>query len=431
MRVRAAAASVGFALLGACSSSTAGSGDVSGTVQIYSWWTSGSEKQALHAFLSEYEKGHPSVNPVNEAEQSSQTAQMDLKRRMAEGNPPDTFQVNGGDELLQYVVTGTQGASQSKLENLDALAQQQGWTKVIPADVLGTVSYGGHYYAVPVDIARINSLFYNVSVFTQNGLQPPTSMADFVATAKALQAKGVTPLAVGDNGPWVLEVIFKACMVAEGGAAYYREFVTGQNAYFSGTSTQQDATFTAALQDFQSIMTYANTSTMRQLTWDQAVGLVATGSAGMTIMGDWALGEFIAQGKKPVVDFGEVAAPGSQGTFIFTTDTFVLPIGAPNRSAALSLLGEWGSAAGQAAFNPVKGSIAVRNDTDPSIYNALSQQTLRDFHSLPLVGDFALTVPATFPTVFDPALDTFVSDGNVGNVLLVVKNNYATLKSTP
>jgi glucose/mannose transport system substrate-binding protein len=400
-------------------------------VEIYSWWTAGSEKAALHAFLDEYGKKYPNVTATNAAEQSSTTAQADLKKRMAAGNPPDTFQVNGGDELLQYVVTNGQDASQSKLENLDSLAAQQKWSTIIPADVLSTVSYGGHVYAVPVDIARINSLFYSTAVFTQNGLTPPQSLADFLTVSQALQAKGIVPLAVGDSGPWVLEVIFKSCLVAEGGATYYKQFVTGQNPYFSGATATPDATFTAALNDFAKIMTYANLTTMRTLTWDQAVGLVASGSAGMTIMGDWALGEFIHQGKTPGTDFGEVPAPGSQGTFIFTTDTFVLPVGAPNRPGALSLLGEWGSADGQAAFNPVKGSIAVRTDADPSIYNSLSQKTIQDFHTLPLVGDFSLTTPATFSGVFDPALDTFVTDGNLGNVMLVVKNNYATLKTVP
>ncbi len=415
----------------ACSSGNGASSGPSGNVEIYSWWTSGSEKAALHALLADYEGKNPAVIVVNAAEQSSQNAMTDLQQRMAEGNPPDTFQVNGGAELMQYVVTNGVDATQSKLENLDALATQQNWAQVMPADVLSTVTYGGHYYGVPVDIARINALFYNTQLFTQFNLQPPATVADFVAVSQTLQANGITPLAVGDAGPWVLEVVFKSCMVAEGGADYYRTFVTGKNAFFSGGTTTPDATFTAALSDFQQIMTYANQATMRSQTWDQAVGVVANGTAAMTIMGDWAVGEFISLGKTPGTDFGEVPAPGSASTFIFTTDTFVLPKGAPNRNGALSLLTEWGSAGGQAAFNPLKGSIPARTDADPSLYNVLSQATIQQFHTLPLVGDFALTVPASFPPVFDPALDQFVTDGNAQNVVLAVKNNYATLQTTP
>ncbi len=427
MKVRALLYLGTLALVGCSSGSGNGAAGASGDVEIYSWWTSGSEKAALHALILDYTAKNPGVSVVNAAEQSSQNAQQDLKIRMAEGNPPDTFQVNGGADLLQYVVTNGTDATQSKLEDLDDLAAQQGWAQVIPPDVLGTVSYGGHYYAVPVDIARINSLFYNTAVFTQYGLAPPATVADFVADAQTLQANGVTPLAVGDAGPWVLEVIFKSCMVAEGGAAYYREFVSGQNAYFSGRTTAPDATFAAALADFGQIMTFADASTMRSQTWDQAVRLVASGGAAMTIMGDWAIGEFMSLHKTPGADFGEVPAPGSASTFIFTTDAFVLPKGAPNRAGGLSLLAEWGSAAGQAAFNPIKGSIAVRADADPTVYNVLSQRTIQDFHALPLVGDFALTVPASFPIVFDAALDQFAIDSIAQNVVLAVRNNYATL----
>jgi glucose/mannose transport system substrate-binding protein len=223
----------------------------------------------------------------------------------------------------------------------------------------------------------------------------------------------------------------KGCLVGQGGADYYRSFVSGQNACFAGKSTTADDVFRAAVADFGTMVTYANTADIRTLTWDQAVGRVVQGQAAMTIMGDWALGEFMHQGMKPDIDFGEVPAPGSQGTFIFTTDTFVLPKGAKNRDGAISLLSEFGSLGGQAAFNPLKGSIAPRTDADPAVYNAISKKTLQDFHTLPLVGDFALTVPQPFVDAFDAALDQFATDGLAQNVVIATKNNYDTLVKGP
>ncbi len=46
---------------------SAGPGAPSGNVEIYSWWTSGSEQSALHAFLSEYAKRYPNVSVINAA----------------------------------------------------------------------------------------------------------------------------------------------------------------------------------------------------------------------------------------------------------------------------------------------------------------------------------------------------------------------------
>jgi hypothetical protein len=40
-----------------------------------------------------------------------------------------------------------------------------------------------------------------------------------------------------------------------------------------------------------------------------------------------------------------------------------------------------------------------------------------------------LVAPSTFQTALDNALQTFVTDGNVQNVVLAVKNSYALLQA--
>jgi glucose/mannose transport system substrate-binding protein len=407
----------------------------SGTVQIYSWWVTGAEETALSALIADYQQQYPKIAIENAVGMNAAAARMQLSTAITNGQPPDTFQVTAGYPTLQYVVTNGTDASQSKLEALDFLAQQEGWATNMNSSVLASVSYGGHPYAVPVDVSRTNALFYNKAIFAKYNLQPPQTMADFATVAQTLQTNGVTPVAVGTGGgAWVLDMIFKGLLVTEGGAAYHTALFAGQNDYFSGKTTTPDATFTAAVNDFGTIMTNSNLTTMPQLTWDQAVDLVATSNAqqaAMTIMGDWAIAEFVAKGAVPGVDFGEVATPGSGSAFLFTSDAFVLPVGAPNRTGAVSLLTEWGSQRGQAAFNPLKGSIPARTDTDPSAYNAIAQQEIMDFKTLTVVPDMYLVVPSTFQTVLDNALQAFVTDGNVQNVVQAVKDNYALLQAGP
>jgi glucose/mannose transport system substrate-binding protein len=397
-------------------------------VEIYSWWVSGAEQSALNAVLRDFATKNPNTSVTNAAAQNALTAQHELQNRIVEGNPPDTFQVNGGAELRQYV----EGASPSPLEPLDFLATQQGWglpmdggARLMPAEIVQAVSFGPHIYAVPVDIARINALFYNKSAFQQIHLDPPKSMADFVTVSAALQANRVTPVAIGAKVPWTLEVIFKGCLEAAGGANYYTQFCTGHNLYFSGspTSAPFDSTFNAAVACFATILGAANRDDMRSMTWDQAVFEVRTGVAAMTIMGDWALGEFLMEGAA-ADDFGEVPAPGSADAFIYTTDTFVLPRGAKNRAGAISLLTEWGSAAGQSAFYPLKGTLATRWDVGQ--YDSISKKTMADFmdQQIQRVPDWALAMPQAFTTNFDLALDRFAYDGNAENLVLAAKNNY-------
>ena len=391
-------------------------------VEIYSWWVSGAEQAALDAVLADFTTKNPNLSVTNAAAQNALTAQQELKDRIAEGNPPDTFQVNGGAELRQYVTSATP----SPLEPLDNLAVQQSWQRFMPSEVMETVTFGAHIYAVPVDIARINALFYNKNVFKKYNLQPPTTMADFAVVAKTLNANHVTPVAVGAQAPWTLEVIFKGCLVAVGGADYYRQFSSGGNDYFAGRlpNATYDPTFNAAIACFQTILDAANRDEMWSATWDKAVEEVRIGIAAMTIMGDWALGEFLQERAVADTDFGEVPFPDSGDTFIFTTDTFVLPVGAPNRAGALALLAEWGSAAGQSAFYPLKGTIATRSDVDRSQYDSILQATMADFQTKQVVPDWALAMPPAFTTNFDLALGRFGYDGNAENVVLAAKNNY-------
>jgi glucose/mannose transport system substrate-binding protein len=414
--MRALALAIALAITAACTNTSSSSS----TVEIYSWWVSNAENNALGAVLDDFTRKHPNISVVNAAAENALNAQDELQSRMRLGNPPDTFQVNGGVELRQYVPD----VGPSQLDLLDGLAAQQNWQDHIPLEVWNSVNVGAHVYAVPVDVARVNALFYNKTVFDNLGLSPPVTMADFVSEAEILRTHHVRPIAIGDKAPWTLEVIFKSCLLTAGGARYYREFAAGLNPYFSGGTGSSDPTFDEAIRCFGTILSYANKDEMRMLTWDQAVSEVNAQSPAMTIMGDWALGEFLRLGAKPDVDFGEVAFPGSDSTFIFTTDTFVLPKFAKNRDGAMALLTEWGSPAGQSAFYPSKGSLPARDDVDMGAYNAISRATLIDLHNDTLVFDWAISLPQAFTTNFDRALDRFADDGNAENVVLAARNNY-------
>ena len=78
-----------------------------------------------------------------------------LKTRMLGGDPPDSFQVHLGQELIaDHVVAG-------RMEPLDDLYKSEGWDKVFPKGIIDLASYQGHPYSVPVNIHRSNVLWYN------------------------------------------------------------------------------------------------------------------------------------------------------------------------------------------------------------------------------------------------------------------------------
>jgi glucose/mannose transport system substrate-binding protein len=407
----------------------AGSGTAprpSGNIEIFSWWVSGGEANALSALLKVYTDKYP-VTVINSAASNSATARQTLQERLASGQPPDTFQANGGDDLMQWVLVNGSDAS-SKLEPLDAIAAAEGWQ--FPAPVTRPISHSGHLYGVPVDIHRENSLFYNGRIFADNQISPPTASMtwdQFYAMCDELVAKGITPVAFGLQGDvaWThplppMEGIF-AGMV---GADYY-------DAYFTGKKTPDDPSMRAALTVATKLLGYSDQNLGDKgagtRTWSDACDQVQQGRAAMTLMGDWAKGYFAANGWKPGVDFNQIMIPSAAPLFTFTTDVFGLPKGAPDRTNTVAILNVFGSLAGQYAFNPLKGSIPARSDADMSQLDVVSKATAADFHSMPLAAALSILAPTAFDNAIGSRLKQFASDGNIDAVINVLNANYNLL----
>ena len=134
-----------------------------------------------------------------------------------------------------------------------------------------------------------------------------------------------------------------------------------------------------ALDDFRRLVSYSNLNASA-LTWNEPLDMVLNGDAAMTIMGDWGKGYANSQ-RKGAETFGAVPTPGTADTFVFTTDTFGLTMGAQNARDTTNLLKLFGSREGQDIFNPIKGSISARSDSDISNdrYDAMAKQTFYDF----------------------------------------------------
>lgn len=142
------------------------------------------------------------------------------------------------------------------------------------------------------------------------------------------------------------------------------------NALWTANADWSNANVTKALENFKTILSYAGSP---QDDWQPAAKQVADGEAAFNIMGDWAYGYFHnppegGLGKESHKDFDWAASPGTDGTFMWLSDSFTLPKGAPNRDGAIAWLKVAASKEGQDAFNPLKGSIPARKDADQSLY---------------------------------------------------------------
>ncbi|TLN09893.1 carbohydrate ABC transporter substrate-binding protein, partial [bacterium] len=133
------------------------------------------------------------------------------------------------------------------------------------------------------------------------------------------------------------------------------------------------------------------------------------------VMGDWAEGYFKELLKTPRVDFGWTPVPGTAGTFQFLSDSFVLPVNAPHRQAAIDWLIVCGSKEGQDAFNPVKGSIPARSDADRSLYDEYLQSAMDDWAHDTIVGSLYHGVVAndSWKSEINTALGIFLAEKDI------------------
>jgi glucose/mannose transport system substrate-binding protein len=392
-------------------------------LEIFSWWTSVSEAGALDQLLSLFREDHEGVTVTNTAADASLDARNELVRRMGEGLPPDLFQVSAGQGIRLWVSPSGSGDADSALEPLDDLAGEGGWTKAMPQPVLDVVTFEGKVYAVPVNVHRINCLFYNKKIFDDLGLVPPKNVTEFLAVATTIQAAGITPLSVGLKDKWVLgTMIWESLIPGIAGPQFYVDYLTGKK-------DPKDPVLRDALTQIASMLDFIDADA-RTIGWADAVKRVANGAAAMNFMGDWAKGEFTAAGKVPNVDFG-VVNWGEQ-SFVFTTDTFVIPKGAVNLKNGRDLAVIMGSVEGQDAFNPGKGSIPARTDIDPSKYDAISQAAIAEFASpqTTLLEATALMVPNDFADRVIEGFDIFVDDRDVDNLLQIMANYYDILQGS-
>jgi len=373
---------------------------LSGKLEIFSWWTAGGEAEGLKALFDIYHKHYPNVQIVNAtvAGGAGTNAKAVLKTRMLGGDPPDSFQVHAGHELIDtWVKSGY-------MEPLTALFKSEGWDKVMPRGLISILSSQGQIWSVPVNIHRANVLWYNKKLFADNHLSPPATFAAFFKAADVFKAKGIAALAIGDKEGWEAGHTFETVLIGTLGADGYRGLWTGKTSW-TGPKVAQ------ALETFKRMLTYAN-SDHAALTWDEAGQYIVGAKGAMLIMGDWANGWFTS---KNFSEYGWVPAPGNENIYDALSDSFGLPKKAKDRNNVLTFLRVLGSKEGQEAFNPLKGSICARNDCAAKLFSPYQQWVMQHWKTDAIVPSVIHGAAASegWATEYKDAVALFVTSGDV------------------
>lgn len=376
-----------------------------GKLEVFSWWTSGGEAAALDALFNTFKTYNPTAEIINAtvAGGGGSNARAVLQTRLAGGDPPDTWQVHPGYELLgQYVASGY-------VDPITDLYKSEGWDKVMPTGLVEQMTKDGEIYGVLAGVHRGNGLWYNKKVLDEQGITigETLSIDEFLGIANQLIAADITPLCVGDNGVWASAQLFENTLLGVIGPDKYKGLWDGSVSFDSAEVKQ-------AMETYGKMLDYQN-SDHSALSWDQAIQKLMEGTCVFSSMGDWAYGEFVKAQKKDNEDFGWVSHPGTAGSFMVVADGFVMAKNAPNKDNNTLWLKAIGSKEGQEAFNPLKGSIPARTDVDRAKFGPYHNWSMDSFAKDTLVPTVVhgSAAPADFQQALNDAVTTFIVDKNV------------------
>ncbi|KKL10736.1 hypothetical protein LCGC14_2552840, partial [marine sediment metagenome] len=285
------------------------------------------------------------------------------------GEAPDAFQMHAGYEGIAYYEAGL-------LENINDIWADNNLEAVIPDVVQSMSQFGGDYYMVPVNIHRSNVVWYNLPELTAIAVDPKTidTWTEFFAACAAFELANPGKDAISLGESWTQAHLFEQILAGQG-IDVYELWINGD------ITSATDPDLLAALDILTEFMSYTN-SDFNSLSWDAATDLIIQGDSIFNVMGDWANGEFLVATSVYDTDYGTIAVPGTNDMYGLVVDAFQHPAGVAHPTNSERWLEVVASKAGQDAFNPLKGSISARNDSNLALYGPYHAWTGADFTSV-------------------------------------------------
>ncbi|KJY82917.1 sugar ABC transporter substrate-binding protein [Vibrio galatheae] len=334
------------------------------SVEVLHGWSSGGEAAAVEVLKKNLLAQGIEWNDLKIAGAAGANAQNYLRVRAAFGNPPTAVQM-GGTKLTEW-------ASEGVMANINSVAQQGKWDEIVPPALQKFSKYDGQWIASPVGIHRTNWIWANKQIFDDLGIDVPKTFNDLMAAARMIESYGYVAFA-GGGQTWQEVTIFDSAVLSAGGINFYRK-AFGDLDYNSLNS----ATMASAFDQLREYRTHVDVAYPGR-DWNKATEMVMQGEAAMQIMGDWAKGEFINNGKIPNQDFLCFQYPGTEGSFVFNSDQFgMFDVSQEKKSAQDSMAKAVMDPGFQAKFNQVKGSVPPNLQVSDEGFDACAKKSMAD-----------------------------------------------------
>jgi glucose/mannose transport system substrate-binding protein len=402
------------------SGSSGGSGGGSGNqLEVAHWWSEGDGNAAINALVDGFQEKYPDVD-INEnlvAGGAGQNLRDNIRTRIQNGNNPSTWQSWPGKELMPFVEADL-------LEDIESSVWDKNSMKdAYLSGVKDAAQPGGTYVTVPLNIHRLNNLFYNVQVVESAGVDPssldsPSALLD--AMAQISDATDAAPMANQTKAPWSTLQMWAQVLLGEAGVDTYMSFAEGD------VSGNEDA-IRSALNTVAEYKEYFN-SDAGSISWTEANTKVMNGEAAFIHQGDWAAGAYRGNDDFAYEEnWNHVPFPGTEGMYALNMDSFPYPTNNPSPEATTKFLRYVGTVDAQERFNPKKGSIPPRTDVPDDAFGPFLTQQKADFadsDAQPPSMTHGLAVPPETLSNMKSAMSTFTANWNVDKTYSQIKSAF-------
>ena len=186
-----------------------GSTDVSGDVSMSAVWT-GQEARSFQKVLDGFKEKYPNVNvkfrPVGDEIPTV------LSTAVAGGNPPDVAAVAQPGLVRDFV-------DKDALKPIDFAKSTL--EENFSEDVIDVGTVDGKPYGVLFKAANKSTVWYNVPLFEQAGVEAPEDFDAFLQAAKTLKASGTRAYSLGASDGWTLTDLFENIYLRQAGPEKY------------------------------------------------------------------------------------------------------------------------------------------------------------------------------------------------------------------
>jgi raffinose/stachyose/melibiose transport system substrate-binding protein len=295
--------------LAACSGgSGGGDGDTDSGADTLKLWhyesANGAMGIAWDRAIEIFEEEHPDVTVEFELkafEQIQQTAGMVL----SSDEGPDIMEYNKGNATAGLL------ASQGLLTDLTDVAEERGWADKLPESIQTTARYdergvmgSGGWYGVP-NYGEFVTVYYNKAMFEAQGVEIPTTLAEFETVMDTFVDAGITPLGMAGAEYPAGQLYYELAL-----SKADRDFVTAYQTYAEDVDFQADPLkYGAETFDKWIKAGYVAPDSASLKAEDMGVSFI-NGTSPMIVSGSWWYGRFVDE--IDGFDWGVFNFPGNE-----------------------------------------------------------------------------------------------------------------------